>query len=551
MKGVNIRGGSRIALVGLLCGCLAGVSAGCGASKSVAAPSATRHGTKTKGCPSGTAGVNENGMVHCFGVGASSSTSGSVSAVPGEQASYQSNAHWPMSTNEAAQRYINAVVLYMNHEGGINFPKRSPLAFPLQWTTGLENGGGPSGSPIVLWQLSLPSSYLRWSASEWQAAMNILETQEFTGGGANVSMGVLVNSQGTAIDQVFQFLAPNGFVVRLVDGNSIPVNSVGITMPVPTEALVWSTPGELPGASMMPLWDEWIPPITEYPQLTTLGESHISAEMRDLKTSGQQIWQVLHPSSMAFSSPEVVPSSSPTTTVVPSTSGNAPSFSPSPSASPSPPPSSSANVPSSSTYSPSSAPNDLTVSAQDAPTGIQVSWVSSTSGDATPSQGCTVDLAPQNGSVIKAPLQNGGIVSGLTVGQTYGVQDVSCSDGAFGYGQGSIEYGMVATQLISLGISSSAINPNRDWLFVEYDKSLTNQMPSQNFADYVVTDTTTGVGLPVNSASLSGGELRIGVTIPAGVQVQSTDTIRLTTTAPVVTTQHGAPSLTDVTSPFN
>jgi hypothetical protein len=154
--------------------------------------------------------------------------------------------------------------------------------------------------------------------------------------------------------------------------------------------------------------------------------------------------------------------------------------------------------------------------------------------------------------VIKAPLQNGGIVSGLTVGQTYDVQDVSCSDGAFGYGQGSIEYGMVATQLISLGISSSAINPNQDWLFVEYDKYLNNnQTPSQNFADYVVEDTTTGTRLPVSSASLSGGELRIGVTIPAGVQVQSTDTIRLTTTVPVVTTQHGAPSLTDVTSPFN
>jgi serine/threonine-protein kinase len=155
----------------------------------------------------------------------------------------------------------------------------------------------------VLWQLSLPSSYLQWSVSEWQSTMNILETQEFTGGGANVSMGVLANSQGTAIDQVFQLLAPNGFVVRLVDGNSIPVNSVGVTMPVPTEALVWSAPGALPGASMTPLWDEWIPPITEYPQLTALAESHISAEMQDLKTSGQQIWQVLHPSSGASSSP--------------------------------------------------------------------------------------------------------------------------------------------------------------------------------------------------------------------------------------------------------
>lgn len=79
MKGVNIRGGSRIALVGLLCGCLAGVSAGCGASKSVAAPSATRHGTKTKDCPSGTAGVNENGTVHCFGVGSSTSLPSSKS----------------------------------------------------------------------------------------------------------------------------------------------------------------------------------------------------------------------------------------------------------------------------------------------------------------------------------------------------------------------------------------------------------------------------------------------------------------------------------------
>lgn len=124
MKGVNIRHGPRIALAGLLCGCLWGLPVGSGLFC---------YASEGKN-----AGVNENGTEHCSGVGASSSTSGSVSVVPGEQASYQSNAHWPTSTNEAAQRYINAVVLYMNHGGGINFPKHSPLAFPLQWTTGLD-----------------------------------------------------------------------------------------------------------------------------------------------------------------------------------------------------------------------------------------------------------------------------------------------------------------------------------------------------------------------------------------------------------------------------
>ena len=549
MKGVNIRGGSRIALVGLLCGCLAGVSAGCGASKSVAAPSATRHGTKTKGCPSGTAGVNENGAVHCFSVHSSSNFHQShVTSYVSSPKNFQLwPAHTPVwrtvakvtlpfawSAWQPLLRQGRSFGIEPNSILGLGF---NPTLFAAASTNLMlsthsfdatewvaialpSNWSNPNTAPkLAQWSVNLIRAWETSLSSKGHPALIVRWM-------VTPTSFIQIGRTGTTTDEALatEFGQLEGWAITISRGSA--------------NVITESTQLLSPPANLVPSYvsqSDWV-----------YSSSNAITWLTDTFENGNRLLSKL--SSPSPSSQDTTATSSSVPSVAPSSS----SF-PSPSSAPpsSTTPSSSAKVPSSSTSSPSSAPNDLTVSAQDAPTGIQVSWVSSTSGDATPSQGCTVDLAPQNGSVIKAPLQNGGIVSGLTVGQTYGVQDVSCSDGAFGYGQGSIEYGMVATQLISLGISSSAINPNRDWLFVEYDKSLTNQMPSQNFADYVVTDTTTGVRLPVNSVSLSGGELRIGVTIPAGVQVQSTDTIRLTTTAPVVTTQHGAPSLTDVTSPFN
>jgi hypothetical protein len=107
-----------------------------------------------------------------------------------EQAHYQANAHWPTSTNQAARAYMAAVVRYMNNGGPSLFPKKSPLSFPLEWTVSLMNGGGPSGSPDVLWQLSLPSSYLTWTPTQWQFAFDVLEDQEIRSGFATSNFGM-------------------------------------------------------------------------------------------------------------------------------------------------------------------------------------------------------------------------------------------------------------------------------------------------------------------------------------------------------------------------
>ena len=557
IKGVRLR-----TLRGLVCGCLGLALAGCGGSptNSSAPTSSPVHSSPvahTTGCSADQTAVTENGAVHCLTISGSSHVHSS--SVSSEDVVYQLNAHWPASTNQATQRYVQAVAAYMNWIGGHNFPKHAPVGFPLQWTVGLMNHGGPLGSPIIMWQFSIPDSYIHWTAAQWQSIINILETQNSMGAWANVPRGSLANSQGTGIDEAFQVVAPTGFVVRFIDANTIPVNSLGINRSIPTQALLYSASGTAPGTSLAVLWDEWMPPLPEYPQLGMLGIAHAQAALKDLKTSGQQIWQVLHASSgtsvpishvPTFSSvfhPSSVPQGGQVPSTVPSSSS--PSFSslpPSSSESSSTPHS---TPPSSSSSSPSpSSHNDLSVSVQDAPTGLQVRWIANAG--TTPSAGCQVTFQPQGGSAQTVSVANGGVISGLTIGQTYSVQDVSCANGSFGYGQQSIEYGMKATELTSLGPSS--MNPTRDWLFVTYDKYLPNQIPDQHFADYKVEDVTAHVSLPVISASLSSGELRLQVALgPSGVTFASSDTIQLTTTASVVQTQHGAPSITDVSGPFN
>lgn len=206
-----------------------------------------------------------------------------------------------------------AVVRYMNNGGHSLFPKNSSLPFPLEWTVSLLNGGGPSGSPIVLWQLLMPGAYSRWSAGQWQSAFNFLKAQMvYSGMVAPPFFGTLANSQGNAIDQAFQLVASGGATLRLVDGNTIPSNAVGITTPIPTTFLLWQPNTTTPFSS---LWDEWIAPESEYPQLASQTEANMTAMAQDFNTSGQQIWQMLHPAPVVSSYPSVVPSpSSPTET---------------------------------------------------------------------------------------------------------------------------------------------------------------------------------------------------------------------------------------------
>ena len=240
--------------------------------------------------------------------------------------------------------------------------------------------------------------------------------------------------------------------------------------------------------------------------------------------------------------PSSVPiSSAPSSSISLSPSNVLPSSS-LPSSSPSVAPSS--TLPSSS--SPSAPPRYLSVTSQDAPTGIRVSWQSASPGVPTPTQGCRVTFTSAR-ETKEQSLQNDGILTGLTVGHTYTVQQISCANEAFGTGSTPIEYGTVANMLTSLG--ARALNASEDTLYVQYDKWLPAQTPDQDFADYVVEDVTAHVRLPVTSASISSGQLRLDVTLPANVQ--PSDTIQLTTTVSVVQTQHGAPSITDGSSPLN
>ena len=533
----KMMGGASLALVLGIAGCGSSVSSSPSSHVTV---SSTSH---VGSCPSGTIAVTEQGKIHCLTTSLSSKGSQS-SPADMETAVYIPNADWSASTNRDARHYMTAVVHYMNRGGSYFFPKQSPFSFPLHWTVSLMNGGGPAGNPIVLWQLSMPASYTQWNADQWQSVFAILRNQWSYSG--------FSSSHFHVVDQAFQVVAPNSATIRFVMGHTIQTNALGITGRVPTWVLMWQSNAAVP---LSTIWLEWEPTIPTRllaapanPQFTAQLQSHLTVLQQDFRTSGQQIWQRIHTnrassssvSTISSSIPSVVPSSGGSTGFVPEPS--TPSSSPSGSSSPS-----SSSVSSPSSTSPSPTPNYLTVSAHDAPTGIQVQWTSSTPGDATPLHGCTVDLFPQGGSVKHIPLTNGGTITGLTIGQTYEVQDVSCGPGTYGYGPITIEYGMKAIQLISLGPSVS--DPTQDWLFVTYDKNVPNQTPDQNFADYDVQDLTAHVRLPVTSASLSSGQLRLGVTLPANVQ--ASDTIQVTTTKSVVFTSQGAPSVTTGQTPLN
>lgn len=244
-----------------------------------------------RGCPSG------KGHAPCDGVEKSlSPTPTAASSDPTEMASYRGNVQWPSLTNERARAYEMAVVRYVNKD---HSPESSPVHSPLDWTVSLMNGVGPSGSPIMLWQLSMPATYMEWSAIQWQAAFNVLENQYLWSTLAVSHYGPLANSQGNAMDQEFQLVAPNGATLRLIDANTIPVNAIEVTAPIPTTALAWS-----PGSSefLTPIWSEWIAPVTQYPQLTSQTLKNAAAVMIDIKTSGHLVWSFLHNVGRATSS---------------------------------------------------------------------------------------------------------------------------------------------------------------------------------------------------------------------------------------------------------
>lgn len=496
---------------------------GCGTVNATGSGSA-HHASQSSGCSPSQVAVVVNGKTQCMAVHPSSQASDiSRSSSFIEQAHYQANAHWPTSTNQAARAYMAAVVRYMNNRGHSLFPKKSPLSFPLEWTVSLMNGGGPSGSPDVLWQLSLPSSYLTWTPTQWQFAFDVLEDQEIRSGFATSNFGILANSQNS-LDQSFQLLGSNQNILRLIVANSIPVNSDGITTLIPTWVLVWY---DSSSSSPIVLWDEWIAPEPEYPQLVSQSEANIAMLTTDLKTSGQQIWQMLHPTPVPSSSPSVTPSSSNSSAPFPTT-----------------PPSSSSTPPS----SPSPSSTNLNVTVTPTPLGIQVRWTAATG--ATPSQGTVLYNVSGSSRSLSATITNGSILPGVAIGDPVSVLSVQCSPSIFGYNMSSaVEYGTVATQLTEI---HALIDPaNTDLLWIQYDRWLPNQIPDQTLTDYQVEDVTTHVPLSVTAATVNSGQLELTVTIPSGTTVVSGNTIQVTTTTSVVTTSTGEPSVTTVQGVFN
>lgn len=494
---------------------LLAVVAGCGTV-------ASKPASHAKSCPSGTVSTNENGSVHCLEIKSSATNVSSLAATPAtvETATYQPNTRWNTSFNQAAQQYMKAVMQYMNKGGYHLFPKGGPLPFPLHWTVGLLNGGGPSGSPIVLWQLVMPSSYTQWKAAEWQDAFNILQTQYLYSGLAESHLGALANSQGNAIDQAFQLVASDYATVRLVSGNTVPSNTVGITTPVPTTMLMWQPNVSTPFST---IWSEWIAPTNQYPQLTGQTESNMTALTQNLKTSGKQIWQKVHQSLMSEPSPSAIPSKAASSTAPPSSV-------------------------SSSTSSPPSA-TQLNVAVTPTPLGIQVHWTAATG--PTPVKATVSYNESGSTQSLSATIQNGGILPNIAIGDVVSVSSVQSSPTEFGYnfGPSSVEYGTVATQLTEIHplVDSARI----DFLWIQYDRWLPNQTPSQTFADYQVEDITTHTSLPVTASVVNGGQLRLTIIVPLGAVVVSGNTIQVTTITSVVTTSTGQPSVTDVSGIFN
>lgn len=462
---------------------------GCGTSSTH--PASAAQSTSAKGCPAGTVSMNENGHIHCLAIQHSSQPTSSV----GETLQYQANAHWPGSTNRAAQHYAEAVVRYMNRMGDASLPKQSPLSFPLRWTAGLANGGGPSGIPILLWQLSLPPDYKQWSAAQWQRAIDVLETQYFMGGLAKVPLGVLKNASN-GVSQSFQLVASNGFAVRFSEGDTIPNNSVGVTTPIPTYTLMWAPPGTVDTSYMNVVWDEWLPPVTTYPQLISIDEAHTTALNRDFQTSAKQLLSALSASAPrgSFTSSSTIKS------------------------------------------------NYLIARLTESTSGIRVSW--KTTHGKTPQKAV---VTYENGLINPIPqsatLMNGGFVPGVAVGDYVTLLDVragSLDSGAF-TPQNSVQYG--ATEISTNFRLLSSSKPNEIVLSIEYTQPLPAQIPDQRFTNYHVIDDNYAVVVSgtVTRAVVQKGDLLLTVVFPGSFTVNVADAVSMTAPVSVAHDAAGAP----------
>lgn len=481
--------------------------AGCGSG----VPS---HATTAAGkshCPSGTVSVHENGTRHCLATSASGISSASTSPHEVETAFYQNNFHWPVSTNQAAQKYVATVVRYMNKGGHTIFPNRGPVLFPLRWSASLMNNGGPSGSPIILWQLTMPVSYSRWTAAQWQRAFAILRNQSIYSGLAKPHLGVLANSQGNDIDQAFQLVASNHAAIRLVSGNTVPTNNVGITTPVPTTMLIGQPKG---GNSFTTIWSKWLAPVSQYPQLTSQSEANAGALLHDFNSSGQKIWALFHgtSSTQIMPSSQSVPTSSQTSNLV---------------------------SPSSQSVSPSHLPPLLTVSGKEMSRGIQVQWSSSPQ-DNLPRCNVSIRSSTSFTPLYSQTVVNGGLLT-PSIG-TGGLLVVNCGDGIHSTSTFSYHYGVRATG-VSGFTDGLASNPEAV-IYVQYNRSLGyGQKPNQNMAVYQVT-TSTGSTWPVSKAKVMQGYLILTVHLPPNTPTGVPVKIQVNTNQSVATDNAGAPSLT-------
>jgi hypothetical protein len=217
-----------------------------------------------------------------------------------EIAYYTPNAAWDAKTNRQAKGYVGKMVRFMNSKGWRNFPHTMVLSYPLKWHVTLSNEADPSGAvPMVVWSLNIPAQAQKWSAIQWQSALDLVETQEYTGGLDAPARNLLTNSNN-AVNQWFDLVEPNRTTVRFADANTLPKNTVGITTPVMTTGLIWRPSGD---ASFRTVWRLWIAPSAIYPQLASVSEQHATAILSDLKTSGAQLWSALHATKSSRSSP--------------------------------------------------------------------------------------------------------------------------------------------------------------------------------------------------------------------------------------------------------
>ena len=190
----------------------------------------------------------------------------------------------------------------------------------------------------------------------------------------------------------------------------------------------------------------------------------------------------------------------------------------------------------------------MNVSAQEAATGIALSW--------TGVSGATSYqiLASTGGAYAPVAAASGGTptgttttVTGLSAGMSYTFEVEAVSQGAVSApssATSAVEWGAKAGSGATVAVTLSGATAYAT-IGIPYDKTLNPSSVDTTAGDYTITDTTTGQSLGVQSVSANGSTLTV-VTQPASIASLTTDTIAVKTAKSVVNDLAGAP-----TTPIN